>query len=569
MRSSKFLLLFILWFSSTSVIADADPALGRRVLADSHIPSFNSVLVRTETRPATNKLKESKSGKEEWLDPLAKDYSSNLVTNQNTDDIVTNKKKSSTLTSFLSSIDSSFDLVDFKHLSISSRASALSSSIRSLVALGDRGSTSGEKTMQDKDTRLGAESSTSTTFQQKPADDASSVPQISADPDHESQVTLGLDALVSPIVSNLKSTQSGPLSVYSRHLDKTIDESKSSKSKSSKSKSSKSKGTSTHNLEYECRCEYPGEDIYGDRDATVAPDSSKTAKSKTRSGTRTLSADNGIKEDQKSKGSSKSSEIDSINGYIVVDGYTVLPRTHPACQNVRFVCPGETINGPMWSYQCTALDKNTTQVFSKSSRSSKSSKSNKSNKSGKSEKGKSGSRQSDLKRSESLFTPSFNEHIRDSSKKGKGDAKTKSKSTSKTGADAYLYDTTTAYPNITVFIILLPESKCPPRDCEPTLTPDMDENNPQGPAPTEKSASLDKASETEALDFSFRPVVQGKSSSSVTNSIIKTTSKVQDKRSGKGGFDLALDGYLSEKAYDDNSSKSKSSKSKRDRKSVV
>ena len=36
------------------------------------------------------------------------------------------------------------------------------------------------------------------------------------------------------------------------------------------------------------------------------------------------------------------------------DQQSTLPRRHPACQNVKFICPGMEGNLPSWSYSCTA-----------------------------------------------------------------------------------------------------------------------------------------------------------------------------------------------------------------------
>ena len=36
------------------------------------------------------------------------------------------------------------------------------------------------------------------------------------------------------------------------------------------------------------------------------------------------------------------------------DQQSILPRRHPACQNVKFTCPGTEGNLPPWSYSCTA-----------------------------------------------------------------------------------------------------------------------------------------------------------------------------------------------------------------------
>ena len=164
--------------------------------------------------------------------------------------------------------------------------------------------------------------------------------------------------------------------------------------------------------------------------------------------------------------------------------------------------------------------------------------------------------------SSDLFTPSFNDSDHDLYSKSKGDLTTKSKTRNKTGSKAYLSQTTTAYPDSIVYIILLPESMCVSFDCEPTLTPVVAGSNPRGPAPTDKSESGKKDSKTGSLDFVSKPAKQGKSSSSGTNTILKTTSRVEDKRNGKGAFSLALDGSPGGKAYNENSSKSKSSKSK-------
>ena len=237
MSSPNFLLLLIIWLSSALLIAGADPALDGRVLADIHNPSFNIVLESTDNKPTTKKLKESESGKAEIFYPLSKDDSSNLVTNQNTDDTVINKKKSSTLTTLLSFFNCSSEFVDCNHLSVYSMGSALSSSIRSLLPFGDPRSTSSGSTMQDKDTGFAADSLISNTLQEKLSDDASIDPRISADPDHERQVVIDADDWMIPRVRSLKSTQSGSLSANNPLLDKTIDES-NSKSKSSKSKSS-------------------------------------------------------------------------------------------------------------------------------------------------------------------------------------------------------------------------------------------------------------------------------------------------------------------------------------------
>jgi len=66
-------------------------------------------------------------------------------------------------------------------------------------------------------------------------------------------------------------------------------------------------------LSIECRCEYPGE-------------------------------------------RNESSRNSAFNGYHVADGYTILPSQHSACQNVRFICPGEPVDGPLWNYDCKAYD---------------------------------------------------------------------------------------------------------------------------------------------------------------------------------------------------------------------
>jgi hypothetical protein len=59
-----------------------------------------------------------------------------------------------------------------------------------------------------------------------------------------------------------------------------------------------------------CRCEYPGEEVYGESDG---------------------------------------------DNYIL-DDVMILPKSHPGCQNVLFVCPGEEIHGSAWSYECPSDD---------------------------------------------------------------------------------------------------------------------------------------------------------------------------------------------------------------------
>ena len=157
---------------------------------------------------------------------------------------------------------------------------------------------------------------------------------------------------------------------------------------------------------------------------------------------------------------------------------------------MRFICPGETIDGPLWSYQCTDFEKNNTQAYSKSSKSSKTSSS------GKSEKGKSSSRRRNLQRSEFEFTPSFNEGIHDRNGKGKEDLTTKSKTTQKTSQKT----SKKASIKNNHSIIILPEELCQsqssimpgPQRCYPTSIPvlnpttqpnSMITNSPIGTAP--------------------------------------------------------------------------------------
>jgi hypothetical protein len=59
-----------------------------------------------------------------------------------------------------------------------------------------------------------------------------------------------------------------------------------------------------------CRCEYPGEDYYGDK----------------------------------------------FDDYVTVDNVKILPLSYEACQDVSFVCPGEEADGSVvWSYDCSEL----------------------------------------------------------------------------------------------------------------------------------------------------------------------------------------------------------------------
>ena len=231
-----------------------------------------------------------------------------------------------------------------------------------------------------------------------------------------------------------------------------------SATKSSKGNGSSSGGANdlSGNVTH-CRCEYPGENLYTTPDAqTPSTKSSKTSKMKTGKGSRSRNLE---QKAGTTKGKSKSvaAHLDTFGGYAIVDGLTVLPSNHVACRNVRFICPGETIDLPLWSYQCTALDMITSLDSSTKSKSNKSksskSKSSKSETSkssgGKSEKssggksgvssgqagkssgkssekvetGKSGENHRDLQKSQFEFTPSFYDNRLTRSGKGEGVSK--------------------------------------------------------------------------------------------------------------------------------------------------
>jgi hypothetical protein len=57
-----------------------------------------------------------------------------------------------------------------------------------------------------------------------------------------------------------------------------------------------------------CRCEYPEEDVYGEV------------------------------------------EGGEVEEYIVIADVTILPRSHEACENIFFFCPGQEVQGTPWSY---------------------------------------------------------------------------------------------------------------------------------------------------------------------------------------------------------------------------
>jgi hypothetical protein len=144
-----------------------------------------------------------------------------------------------------------------------------------------------------------------------------------------------------------------------------------------------------------CRCQYPGETYYPA--GTVALDTRSTAvgssviggmtsskgsknsrgtsdrSSKGKGTTHKFSAHRGLKGSKSNrKGSSSSSSSSSTissdsnknnspgadaldaSTFTVAGGFTILPPTHPACRNVRFICPNEVVSGPLWSYDCSA-----------------------------------------------------------------------------------------------------------------------------------------------------------------------------------------------------------------------
>ena len=144
-----------------------------------------------------------------------------------------------------------------------------------------------------------------------------------------------------------------------------------------------------------CRCEYPGEGLY-DRPSYRGNDGyysykgkSKTEKSQVvkrryqrgsyHNNWRALGSKSkgskfsgsyyyhsgywnyygNSKRASKSKASKSSSSYGSGSGgwnrpgYVVIDGSVVLPHYHRDCVDVKFVCPGDVIDGPIWKRDCS------------------------------------------------------------------------------------------------------------------------------------------------------------------------------------------------------------------------
>ena len=132
-----------------------------------------------------------------------------------------------------------------------------------------------------------------------------------------------------------------------------------------------------------CRCAYPGESIfnldtlhipyyYRATNSSTSTSKSKGANKGTRSltrgdssairaqNTRSLLHRRQLTESKTSKSSktsktsksSKSSSTETSNLDVFPDGKSILPHLHPACRNVRFICPGTQVPGPLWSYSC-------------------------------------------------------------------------------------------------------------------------------------------------------------------------------------------------------------------------
>ena len=117
-----------------------------------------------------------------------------------------------------------------------------------------------------------------------------------------------------------------------------------------------------------CRCQYPGEDLYNDNRRLVSTQGVAVSTSQgghitgkrqlggRRTNTNIKSRGTGIA-NRKIKASNTLKCISTVpdcstckNG---TDGIAVLPSTHAACQRVQFVCPGEVIVGTVWTHQCS------------------------------------------------------------------------------------------------------------------------------------------------------------------------------------------------------------------------